>query len=382
MQVRLKLAELLDKHNDGERGIVKRLADHTGLERHKISALLKGDVKYIGLDALARISDYLVEQYQLSPAELPSLLFGMESEQFSAHLANRQHLEFILGVRKIEEAVFSGSAKKDTRKPRRFAQRWVMASDSMLHGALRHELFGRGQQRWQAQPRSLEQRLVPAFEGPHNLDEVKLESGTIYDRFLQLTSTDRACVSVGSVKCNGLTELLVAETFDASPFKPEDDVTSAQKRSCPFFFRFRDDDLQPPSCHGGLRLARRQRATKPGIYYETPAGKWEHCPIGPRHDAALVLYVHHLRAQRLEIAMAGFTGRATRCLGTCLPKLTRRLWPPSYRRGHLEVGVFVCRFRFEAAGGEQDRPDAVWSAAPSGIKVTSLDAAVLERRLG
>jgi hypothetical protein len=257
-----------------------------------------------------------------------------------------------------------------------------MASDSMLHGALLHELFGRGQQRWQAQPRSLEQRLVPAFEGPHSLDQVKHETEEVYDKFLQL-SADRACVSVGSVKCNGLTELLVAETFDASPFAAEDDVASAQKRSCPFFFRFRDNDLQPPSCHGGLRLARRQRATKPGIYYETAGGKWEHCPIDPRHDAALVLYVHHLRAQRLEIAMAGFTGRATRSLGTCLPKLTRRLWPPSYRRGHLEVGVFVCRFRFEAVGRSgQNRPDAEWSAEPSGITVTSLDEAVLERRLG
>jgi len=329
MQVHLKLAQILQEHSDAGRGLVKRLAARTGLERHKVSALLNNRVQYVSLEALAKVCDYLVEEHRLRPADLPALLFGIEPELFSAQVANRKHLEIVLGVRTLGDGGRPASRKgKDTAAGRWFAQEWVTASDSMLHGALLHELFGRGQERWQTRPESLEQRLVPAYDGDESLETVKREAESVYDRFQQLRM-DRACVSAGSVKSNAVSEIIIAQAFDAEAFTPENDASVPQNRRCPVFFRFRPDDSQPPSCHGGSRLARQHRPSQAGIYYEGADGKWICCPASGHQDAALVLYVHHLLEGRLEIVMAGFSGRASRSLASSLHRLTGHFWPPA-----------------------------------------------------
>ncbi len=127
MQVRFRLAELLNELRDTGRGTIKKISEETGLERHQVSALLKNEVQYLSLNSLGAICDYLINTHHLSSYDLPGRLFSLEPENFWAFLAERQVLVMSFGVR--HEMHDTGLL-------------WIPASDSYLQGMLLHELYG------------------------------------------------------------------------------------------------------------------------------------------------------------------------------------------------------------------------------------------------
>ena len=55
MKISFRLQELLREHHDLERGVIKRIAEATSLERHQVAAVLSNKARYVSLDTLAGV---------------------------------------------------------------------------------------------------------------------------------------------------------------------------------------------------------------------------------------------------------------------------------------------------------------------------------------
>lgn len=367
MQIYFRLAQILQKHN--QRGIVKRICEKTQLERHTVSAILRNKAKYLSLSALAKLCDYLVENHQIDPQQLPGILFVREPGDFWTLVGGRRYLAVCIGVR---------------RDPKAFERRWVIASDAYLHGALLHKLseLSSTPGREPLRPEFLEQRLVSAYGKTADLETMKKEAELVYGQF-DARDDDRAWICVGSVKSNILCEMVLARGWNTPPFTTQDDVRHPQDRRCPIFIRYRSKDPQPPSCCGGLRLARSQDSEQPGIYYENSDRTWSCCPWEKeRHDAAVVYYVHRPTLGRLEMVLGGFSGDATRWLAAMLGRPEISFWPPGYSAEELQVGAFIVKFD---VGKAKHKPSTRLNGVPDEdvppYEIVPLNKDVLKRRL-
>lgn len=366
MQINLRLKQILKDHGESGRGVIKRIVDHTKLQRHQVSALMKNRIKHLPIDSLGAICDYLVERHQISRTQLPAILFALEPAEFWSLLGGRQLVEICFGVREDEVGA-----------------EMIVASDSYLHGVLLKELFGaKADERAEQNGQTLQQILVPAFGDNVDTDDAIATGHSVHSDFMA-RSGDRAIVGLGSIKSNVVIELLIALLFGAEPFAPQEDVVKPGDRKCPFYISLRPKDPHPPSCHAGTRLSKSQRKPEPGIYYEQASGKWTSCPWGLTQDAALVMYAFRPPAGTVEAVMGGFSSRATRCLAEALPDIAPKLWPPSYDEDDLKVGVFIVRFKYDKPTTDNGADEyAAWRyAKPSEFKVIPLSHAALARRL-
>jgi hypothetical protein len=128
-----------------------------------------------------------------------------------------------------------------------------------------------------------------------------------------------------------------------------------------------------------VRLAQSCATSTPGIYFEKPDGNWECCGWGPKEDAAFVFYVHRESQGRLEMALGGFSGRATRLLAGLLARRGEDFWPPVYADEGLQVGAFVVRFRL--TGSPEKHLEKTADPLPAEADILRLDAEVIARRL-
>ena len=125
MRYAFRLAELLGHTPDRRKrpGTIKSIVEHTGLDRHQVASLLKNEAKYIPLEALSRICDYLIDHGYASADQLPGALFAVNAENFWELLARRGEIEIVLGVRENPATQSPDSAT-------------VVASDAVLFGEL------------------------------------------------------------------------------------------------------------------------------------------------------------------------------------------------------------------------------------------------------
>lgn len=384
MRYSFRLAEVVNHVPDPRRrpGTIKAICDYTGLDRHQVAALLKNEVKYVPLDALSKLCGYLIERGYAKADELPGRLFGAEPEHYWELLARRRRLELCLGVRR-------GDADNS------LDDAWVVASDSVLLGVLLNgatTLGGIGSVQVEptngdaagppvavtrAHPEHLHQSLVWSPEQA-TAAEVQEMARKTYDGFCDAAG-DKALVCLGSIKSNPVVEVLLATAFGCEPFVSQDDLPQGARRNCPIFVRYRDTDPKPPSCCGGQRAARGQTSTRPGIYYETAAGKWECCPWDETHDAAFVFYIHRESQGRMEMALGGFSGRATRLLARLLARRGEEFWPPVYEDEGIQIGAFLVKFTLSAqAVADRELTSTDLHAEDT---IVRLDGDVIARRL-
>jgi hypothetical protein len=382
MRYSFRLAEVVGHVPDPRRrpGTIKAICDYTGLDRHQVAALLKNEVKYIPLEAMSKLCSYLIDRGYAKADELPGRLFGVEPEHFWELLARRRRLELCLGVRRGEATDTLDDA-------------WVVASDSVLLGELLNgatTLGGTAEHRREGNgapatplptdrphPEFLRQSLVWS-PGQATLAECQQMARSVYESFCE-TAGDKALVCLGSNKSNPVVEMMVAATFGCAAFVSQDDVDQPEQRQCPLFLRYRDHDPQFPSCFGGVCLAQRRATATPGIYFEKPDGSWECCAWGPTEDAAFVFYVHRESQGRLEMALGGFSGRATRLLAGLLARRGEEFWPPVYADEGLQVGAFVVRFRL--TGPPEEHLEKSAESLPAEAEILRLDASVIARHL-
>jgi hypothetical protein len=385
MRYSFRLAEVVGHMPDPRKrpGTIKAICEYTGLDRHQVAALLKNEVKYIPLDALSKLCAYLIERGFAKADELPGRLFGVEPERFWELIARRRRLELCLGVRRGDSNTLDDA--------------WVVASDSVLLGELLNGATTLGGTRQHAerddaerqpaaepttserpQPEYLRQSLVWS-PGQASLDECREMASSIYQSFSDAAG-DKALVCLGSNKSNPVVETLVAYSFGCEPFVSQDTLANATKRSCPIFLRYRNDDPHFTSCFGGTRLSKSQASNKPGIYYETPGGDWACCPWeANKHDAAFVIYVHRESQGRMEMALGGFSGRATRLLARLLARRSDDFWPPVYADEGLQIGAFLVKFTLPSHAAEG--PGIAGGEVHAEEQIIKLDPQVIARRL-
>ncbi|MEM9827536.1 MAG: helix-turn-helix transcriptional regulator [Planctomycetota bacterium] len=355
MRYAFRLAELLGHTPDRKKrpGTIKSIVEHTGLDRHQVASLLKNEAKYIPLDALSRICDYLIDQGHAKAEELPGALFAVNAENFWELLARRGEVEIVLGVRENAENDRPDGAT-------------VVASDAVLFGELLNgisTLGGTAKHLGETSdagpaatsevptPGRIQQTLVWS-PGQVSLEDARARALEVYDGFAD-SSGDRGIVCIGSVKSNPVVELIFAEAFGCQPFVTEDDVDDTSARSCPFFLRYRDTDPKPDGASCGLRLSKNEDAPKPGFYYEQNDGTWEYAG-GDEKDSALVFYLFREALGRLDMVLSGFSGRATRLLAKTLSIRGEDFWPPVYEDGGLQVGAYLVQYERSEEDVERD----------------------------
>ncbi len=381
MQYSFRLAELLGHIPDPRKrpGTIKAIVEYTGLDRHQVAALLKNEVKYIPLKALSRLCDYLIEHGYATADQLPGALFAVEPENFWEMLARRRRLVMCLGVRRDVEQINPDVS-------------YVVASDSVLMGEILNGVTTLGGTAKLKKlggastesptdtfphPEHLKQMLVWS-PGQTSESELKEQSSQSYREFSD-SSGDKALVCLGSTKSNSVVEIVMANAFGGDPFVSQDTVDKPQDRSCPVFFRYRDSDPHPASCVGGLALAKGMQDLEPGIYYEQADGQWVQANSGKRSQhVAMVFYIHRESQGRLEMALGGFSGRATRLLARAMATRAEDFWPPTYNGQGIAVGMFLVEFNL----GNEKEEDILRTDLVATTKVTPISSEAIERRLG
>ena len=382
MRYSFRLAQLLGHDPDPNKrpGTIKTIVEHTGLDRHQVANLLRNEVKYLPIHALSRICDYLIEKGHCRADELPGKLFAIEPEHFWELLARRARLDICLGVRVHgERDVLDGAL--------------VVASDSVLMGEVLNGVSQMHESETPTpsaetpsvlsnmpmQPSLLRQALVWS---PNQVErEIMINrANSVYEDFGGAVG-DKAMLGIGSVKSNPVVELMISHAFHCKPFVPQDDIKRAVDRSCPFFFRYRSKDPDAKSNSGGQFLAEDTPADKPGIYYENADGSWAHAPSDKSKDAALVFYIHRESQGCLEMALCGFSGRATRTLAKTLASRAEAFWPPIFQGHGVQIGAFILEYTFDKRGGDPSDDFLKTDWVAKNTKVTAIDPEVIERRM-
>ncbi|GAA5506318.1 helix-turn-helix transcriptional regulator [Novipirellula caenicola] len=378
MRYAFRLAELLGHTPDRRKrpGTIKSIVEHTGLDRHQVASLLKNEAKYIPLDALSRLCDYLIDHGYATADQLPGALFQINAENFWELLARRGDIEIVIGVRQNDG---DDSPENAT----------VVASDSVLFGELLNgvsTLGGAAKHKSTSEneegkvpdvpmPDRLQQTLVWS-PGQVTLEDARERAGEVFNGFVEATG-DRGLVCIGSVKSNPVVELMFSDAFGCTPFVTEDDVDDVSARSCPFFLRYRDSDPKPGAASAGMRLSKNEDAPEPGFYYEKDDGTWAYAG-GKGKDSALVFYIFREALGRLDMVLSGFSGRATRLLAKTLAIRGEEFWPPVYEHGGMQVGAYLVQY--ENTDTKPSRDDLLYN--PGGAaQIMPLSQKALERRL-
>ena len=388
MKISLRLAEQLGA-DANRHGVLAEVEKHSGVERHTVASWLNNTARYVSLDALGRVADYLVK-HGADKDLLPGALLGRDPEYFWDALASCRNLHFCLGTRISPQ--WPGSD-------------YVMSSDAHLQGRMLTEISNRVYRANGAiavaeaggHEQGLAHSLFPEFNllaGPdrrltaenasEQWDQSKQAAIKLYESFRAQPSS--ALIGLASVKVNPLVEVMFAKAFSAKPFVSQDDVAKPGERRCPILFRFRERkderwarDPQPPSCCGGLRLAAKTPAPRYGIYYETKTGRWEACDWEPASDdVAFLFYAYRPGSVQVEVACGGFSARATRCLTRKLDEITEQLGTPQFISESQHVGLYLIAFRFDPKDKNytRDRDDREFE-----FRVIPLDEKVLRGRL-
>ena len=376
MRYAFRLAELLGHTPDRRKrpGTIKSIVEHTGLDRHQVASLLKNEAKYIPIDALSRLCDYLIDQGHATADQLPGALFAVNPENFWELIARRNEIEIVVGVRASDSSAAPEHAS-------------VVASDSVLVGEILSgvsTLGGIAKHREPLEEPGIEVPKPDRFQqtlvwspGQVDSEDVRGRSNEVFDGFVDATG-DRGLICIGSIKSNPVVELLFSDVFGCTPFVTEDDVDDVSARSCPFFLRYRDSDPKPDSASAGTRLSKNEDAPEPGFYFEKDDGTWEYAG-GKEKDTALVFYIYREALGRLDMVLSGFSGRATRLLAKTIAIRGEEFWPPVYEKGGDIIGAYLVSY--ERPEVEQSRDDALFNPGGGSAEIMPLPTEAISRRL-
>ncbi|MEZ6105253.1 MAG: hypothetical protein R3B96_03865 [Pirellulaceae bacterium] len=213
---------------------------------------------------------------------------------------------------------------------------------------------------------------------PGQASQEKLtERGSRLSRLPRVLRRQGGAVCVGSTKSNPVVELVMSSAFGCVPYESQDDVEQGTDRALPFFMRYRDSDPHPPSCMAGLRIVRVNRP-KRRVSVRNARENWVLCsPPEKREDTGFVFYVHRESQGCLEMAIGGFSGRATRLLARCLATRAELL-AADLSRSRDPVGAFLVQFSppAEKSVGDLLRTDLI-----AETKIIRIDGKVIERRM-
>jgi hypothetical protein len=379
MKISLRLAEHL---GDIKRhGLLAEIEKECEIERHTVAALINNKAKYVSLDALGRVADYLVKKHNVDRNSLPAALFGRDPEHFWETLINSTDLQFCVGKRASEEWKNS---------------EYVISSDALLLNRMLTEITHRlyrvhnGASTDKDKTQGTVHPLYPTFhllEAPlrtitagepgENWENARAAAEKLYKAFHEQGTN--ALIALGSIKSNLVVELMFAHAFGAPPFENQDGVARPTDRRCPIMFRYRDDDPQPPACCGGLSLASKTKAPLFGIYYETENGKWQGLRWEPgSQDVGYLFYAYRPNIAQVEVACGGFSVQATTWLTQKFDHIVAELGDPQITTASIHLGLYLIQFTLRP-NGEKATPNP--DERDVDYRLIRLDKEVLRRRL-
>jgi len=272
---------------------------------------------------------------------LPGGLFGLAHTELWPALAERGRVDLYLG----EYLHVTGASPAVSSVSRRDA---AVAAD-FVHQFSAHQEG--------VKPPEIQFRYTPLQFPLQSLDvHIQPLAGDIAaaaDAFRAMKTRRHSASSIliGSQRVNYLLEHYVANLFGCTPFQ-----TPADGPRVPFFFVYRPGGHQPPSCFGGPRNPfSRGQAVTPGLHYLSSLRGGGHWRVRPwdqgRSDGGLVITVQDHATRAIELAVAGFSGRATEALGRQLISSGDKFWPPKVQTDDIDIGIHICEFDFEDAEG-------------------------------
>lgn len=364
MRIEIRLKNLLQKYKLDHHGVIKRIADDTGVERHKVSAYYNNEVSKISLDTLGSMCIWL-QRNGVPAQDLPGALLGTRPSQLWQAIAMPGMVTIYLGEGQQTE-------------PPAAAWLWISRRDVAVAASLVRELSipseiggSRPQVSLEYVPFRWDTESDDGTQNPFAKDIRNTKK--IFDQ-MKANSWRNTSILIGSQRVNYLVEYMVADLFGCDPFCPQ----NSQVR-IPFYQVYREHDRKVPSCFGGLKNPWcRKSAATPGIHYLDEKGKWTPCLWKEnKQDSAVIIELYDPGTKSLTIALFGFSGRATEAVGDQFILNMDRFWPPPVKFKGKQIGVYICRFDF----AERTRTTKAGTVQVKKFDIISLGQKILRKYL-
>lgn len=366
MHIELQLKKVLQHHGLDRHGVIHDIARDLGVHRHSIAKLYNNQATNPSLDLLGRVCGWVINRSrQAQEHGLPQSLFGIQPLALWQAVTAGQGVSIYLGERQQKEKALP-------------LQRWIARRDSAVASDIVKYLSTHGTVKEpmpQVETEYVPFRILPESEHDRrrHLEEDADCAKRTFDQ-MRVQEPQSSAILIGSQRSNLLTEHLVADLFGCQPFQA---ISNTEK--VPFYLQYRDAP-SVPSCFGQpADLPKGRRDTHPGIYYLDAEHRWTACPwTENKQDCGVVILVRDPGNQAMELALFGFSGRATAVIGKRLLQSDDGFWPPTATSRGKQVGVYICRFSWlKDAKVDEDLGDAVVSA----FEVIPIPRSILEEYL-
>lgn len=320
---KFSVRRLLNRQNiDFGRGTVADLAEKTGIHPNTAGKYFNGiDLQAVHLDVLTRICDYLVKEFEVD-VPLPGALFYDDSVW---NVLKDLDVTFFMGANR-----FSGESPEHEGR--------ISRHDHRAQSLLAAHLAGLNAFRTDANEEFVSYLHHGEKDEVLPNEEDKTSAENLYRRYFAPDRKLKGTIIVASQKANLITELFVADCYDAAAFTP----TGEPK--VPFYLVPRDTDGQFISCFGGANPPNViERSHAPGIHY--PRGKlWNNSIewIEEHQDAGVVLLRHFPAADVLDVAIFGFSGIGTYLVAKDFVDNGDAYWGFHEGGSGPQIGLYLC----------------------------------------
>jgi transcriptional regulator with XRE-family HTH domain len=416
MAIEIRLRQVLKEHGLHKHGVETEIARYCGIHRHSVGNLLRNNMSNPSLSVLEKVCNWLIDN-GVRAEKLPMALFGFRPPTLWRAVGGSETIALYLGM----------YVHTDTAFPALPAPMSVARYDAEVAAAIMNTFASR------AEMGSVQTRVrlefVPFHFSPSKpeineniLAADKTQTLRTFEKMRGEMTRENA-ILLGSQRVNYLLEFMVADLFGCEPFQ-----SPRKKASVPFYLLYRKTDQPLPSCFGGRESQPWLKdGNRSGTYYLNDKEKWTLIEWKEtKQDAGIVIIVRD--GDSVQMAVFGFSGRATNALGRSLINESHKFWPaiedvgpkeekkednkkegakkgkggkktkakeakskkgtgPFMRtkRGK-EVAAYICRVTFieneaESESGDESDSDETQSHKKDTVKVTALSKSVLEKYL-
>lgn len=335
MRVEIRLKRFLKEQGLDYHGVIKEMAKDLKVHRHTIGRVYNNDAETVGLPLLGDICDWIIARNPGLRGALPRDLIG-PAELLPA-IKGADLVHFYLG--EYREVASGG---------REYA--WVARDDAEVASRIAGQISsGRGGPEFRMEFVSFDvvtnwrsEEMRRTRRETQDQDFVELSDVL----FREIRKDSKRCVIlIGSQRVNLLVERFVADCFGCEPFKAQ-----RRKGVVPFYLAYRQGERARKSCFGGTEPPPGQRGkVTPGIHYLNENKQWVAVPWEKGAASAGIVFAQRDPAQGwLEMALFGFSGKATLELGRAFVDRSSDFWPLFCRHQGREVGVFLFGLRYSA----------------------------------
>ncbi len=342
MKLEWRLKQLLEEHNLYKYGVETKIAKECGLHRHTIGKFLRNQIQSPKLEVLEKICGWLIEK-GVGAERLPGALFGVRPSGLWRAIGQSKKISIFLGEYHLQETM--NTAPKISPS--------VSRHDSVVSSKIVHFLSSEAELS-HTRP-SVKTQFVPFYftpkverAGGDGFKEDKERARHIFNDIRKNRQNELSTIMIGSQRVNYLVEYMVADLFHCEPFIPV-----SEDPKVPIYLCYRNFDHLVPSCFGGpTNPAGKSGEVRHGTYYLDEKSKWQFIEWQDgKNDSGIVIVIRE--ANNVELAIFGFSGRATNAIGNALLQKSEQFWPESDTEtrntvvtGGKEIGIYICQVKF------------------------------------